>query len=149
MELNSVKDYLNRANYSELRINAKLALKEEFKVQSSNIACGRDLIRPSLRTGAPSPEGEGKAPAGAAAERMAELQEEIDRELGELAEQKLKIMQLIRRVSKPESQTVLELRYLKGWSWKRIAMNMHYSVTHVCRLHKAALKEISEFRKDV
>ena len=104
------KEYLEQARHLDMRIHAKLKLKEEFK-------------------GSPG-----------AGEKLAELEAEIDQEIDELAELKLKITQMIRRVSKPEYRTVLELRYLSLWTWEKIAMNMNYSENYIYELHRAALK---------
>ena len=51
---------------------------------------------------------------------------------------------MIGQLSKPEYQTVLELRYLRRWTWNRIAMNLHICERHARRLAKEAFQEISE-----
>ncbi len=51
---------------------------------------------------------------------------------------------MIGQLSKPEYQTVLELRYLRKWTWNRIAMNLHICERHARRLAKEAFQEISE-----
>jgi hypothetical protein len=72
------------------------------------------------------------------------LQEETDRDVDELVALKKEIMAMIRRVSKPEYQTLLELRYLCFWTWERISMNMHYSQSQLFNLLPCALKEIDK-----
>lgn len=119
MELNSVKEYLSRANYSELRICSKLSQLEK-------------MHRIMLEMG-----GSDRTEA-----KIAALQEEVDREIDELIEVKTEILRLIRRLPKPEHQTVLELRYLKGWTWKKIMINMHYSRSWTFTLHQSALEQI-------
>ena len=80
-------------------------------------------------------------------EKIAALQEEIRRDIDSLVAQKQEIMQMIGQLSKPEYQTVLELRYLRGWTIKRIAMNMHFTIYYVYELHTNALKEFSSIIK--
>ena len=125
------KEYLEQARYLDMRINAKLAVRAKFKVQSSKFK--DEGISPAL---------EDLLCGGG--RKWAELEAEIDREIDELAELKLKITQLIRRVSKPEYRTVLELRYLCFWSWEKIALNMGYSPAHIYRIHTEALEAFSE-----
>lgn len=37
---------------------------------------------------------------------------------------------------------LLELRYINGYTWEQIAVEMNYSYVHICRLHGAALNKI-------
>ena len=121
MELNDAKRFLNQASYFELRIKTKVEelekLKELEKVQSEKFKV----------------------------QRAEALQEEIRRDIDSLVAQKQEIMQMIGQLSKPEYQTVLELRYLRGWTWKRIAMNMHFCEAGIYKIHNAALKEFCSF----
>ena len=80
------------------------------------------------------------AGAGEHAQKIEGLREEIQRDLDSLVAQKQEIMQMIGQLSKPEYQTVLELRYLSLWTWEKIAMNMNYSENYIYELHRAALK---------
>ena len=123
MELNDAKRFLNQASYYDLRIKTKVEelekLKELEKVQSEKFKV----------------------------QRAEALQEEIRMDLDSLVAQKQEIMQMIGQLSKPEYQTVLELRYLRGWTIKRIAMNMHFTIYYVYELHTNALKEFSSIIK--
>ena len=123
MELNDAKRFLNQASYFDLRIKTKVEelekLKELEKVQSEKFKV----------------------------QRAEALQEEIRMDIDSLVAQKQEIMQMIGQLSKPEYQTVLELRYLRGWTIKRIAMNMHFTIYYVYELHTNALKEFSSIIK--
>ena len=44
-----------------------------------------------------------------------------------------------RAVSDVELQTLLEKRYLCFLSWEKIAVEMHYSIQHIYRMHDTAL----------
>jgi DNA-directed RNA polymerase specialized sigma subunit len=44
-------------------------------------------------------------------------------------------------------KTVLEMRYLNGYSWKAIASKLYYGEDWVCRLHGAALQEMRAIAK--
>ena len=118
MELNDAKRFLNQASYFDLRIRTRMEeLKKLEKVQSSEFKV----------------------------QRAEGLREEIRRDLDSLVTQKQEILRMIGQLSKPEYQTVLELRYLRGWTWKRIAMNMHFCEAGIYKLHNAALKEFCSF----
>ena len=123
MELNDAKRFLNQASYFDLRIKTKVeeleTLNELEKVQSEKFKV----------------------------QRAEGLREEIRRDIDSLVAQKQEIMQMIGQLSKPEYQTVLELRYLRGWTIKRIAMNMHFTIYYVYELHTNALKEFSSIIK--
>lgn len=36
-------------------------------------------------------------------------------------------------------------RYIRGYSWDKIALDMHYDVRHVLRLHGMALQKITDY----
>lgn len=115
------KEYLEQARYLDMRITAKLAQLDELHRLMLQ-AGGSDSITAKIMT----------------------LQEETDRDVDELVALKKEIMAMIRRVSKPEYQTLLELRYLCFWTWERISMNMHYSQSQLFNLLPCALKEIDK-----
>ena len=114
------KEYLEQARYLDMRITAKLAQLDELHRLMLQ-AGGSDSITAKIMT----------------------LQEETDRDVDELVALKKEIMAMIRRVSKPEYQTLLELRYLCFWTWEKIALNMHYSRSQLFNLLPCALKEIA------
>ena len=115
------KEYLEQARNLDKRITAKLAQLDELHRLMLQ-AGGSDSITAKIMT----------------------LQEETDRDVDELVALKKEIMAMIRRVSKPEYQTLLELRYLCFWTWERISMNMHYSQSQLFNLLPCALKEIDK-----
>lgn len=112
-----VKQYLGRTKFSEVRILSKKARLDTLKrlIRIADI----DLLREKLRA----------------------QQDELNRDIEELADARREIDRLIRRVSKPEYRTVLELRYIRGWTWDRIAAEMQYCNSHVRYLNDKALRE--------
>ena len=90
-----------------------------------------------------------ETPAGAGAlsniyEKIAGMQEEINRDIDELVDLKREITDVIRRVSRPDYQTLLELRYLCFWNWEKISRQMGYSLHHVFKLNNSALHELEK-----
>jgi RNA polymerase sigma factor (sigma-70 family) len=53
--------------------------------------------------------------------------------------QRQAIEQTIREVEQDRDRELLELRYLKGHTWERIAEEMNYSSEYIQRLHKKAV----------
>lgn len=60
-----------------------------------------------------------------------------------LVELKKEIMATIHAVSDVELQTLLEKRYLCFLSWEKIAVEMHYSIQHIYRMHDTALSSVA------
>ena len=52
------------------------------------------------------------------------------------------ILEAIERIQDSEMRTLLEGRYLNGWTWEKIAQHIHCDTSTAWRLHGAALKQI-------
>lgn len=75
--------------------------------------------------------------------RIAEIENEIDRKIDALLDQRAAVVEAITAVGDRQLREVLELRYLDGATFEEIAEEMGFSVRHVLRLHGAALEKIS------
>ncbi len=75
--------------------------------------------------------------------RIAEIENEIDRKIDALLDQRAAVVEAITAVGDRQLREVLELRYLDGATFEEIAEEMVLSVRHVLRLHGAALEKIS------
>ena len=102
-----IQSYLKQARYLDLRINMKLMQLTALR---------RQVL-------AADPDGGG---GGAAA-----LEDEIRRDIDEMAALKTQIMGLIRRLSRPEYQTIVEFRYLY----------VGFSKSYVREMNSRALRE--------
>lgn len=74
--------------------------------------------------------------------RIAEIENEIDRKIDALLDQRAAVVEAITAVGDRQLREVLELRYLDGATFEEIAEEMGLSVRHVLRLHGAALEKI-------
>ena len=72
-----------------------------------------------------------------------EMENEINRDIDNLVDLKREMVSVIKAVTDPEYQTILELRYLCFKSWEQIAVDMNYSIQHIYRLRDRALNEIT------
>jgi len=75
-----------------------------------------------------------------------DLESQISEDLNTLVNAKRDVTNLIRRVSKVELQSILELRYLCFLSWDSIAAALNYSPRHVLRLHNRGLEAAEQIR---
>lgn len=72
-----------------------------------------------------------------------ELENEIALEIKALADIEKDIGEAIAVFIKDDRhKAVLEMKYLNGYSWRRIASKLYYGEDWVCRLHGAALQEM-------
>ena len=69
--------------------------------------------------------------------RIAEIENEIDRKIDALLDQRAAVVEAITAVGDRQLREVLELRYLDGATFEEIAEEMGLSVRHVLRLHGA------------
>lgn len=71
-----------------------------------------------------------------------ELQESIASDVNTLAEMQAVLSEVIASAKKEEHREVLELRYVDGLAWKRIARKMHYTEDGIYKLHGRALMTV-------
>lgn len=62
-----------------------------------------------------------------------------------LDQQMQQIEHAVEQLTDERHKTVIVLRYMSGYTWEKIAQEMHYDVRHIVRLHGAALRKITEY----
>lgn len=82
-------------------------------------------------------------------EKLAEYEIEIDLQIDHLIDVKREINAAINELHDWRLRTVMRERYLGSKTWEQIAVDMHFSYQHVCRLHGRALIELGGILKDV
>ena len=75
-------------------------------------------------------------------ENYAELMERIRWEKSELMRVQKDVTTTIARVKRNEYATLLTNYYILGWSFEQCAVAMHFSYSHICRMHGDALLEV-------
>lgn len=81
--------------------------------------------------------------------RCTELEEMLEDELKELYDLRHSIVLAIEALENPMQRTVLELRYLNGYSWQKIMEKTNYADRSIFRMHYDGLMAIAvpdEFR---
>jgi DNA-directed RNA polymerase specialized sigma subunit len=75
------------------------------------------------------------------------LEDEINRDIDKLVKLKRELEDLIKCVPQTNLIILLELRYICCKTWKQIAEDMHYDVSHIYRLHGCALNALNKVKK--
>jgi len=130
----TVKEYLGQAYRLDQRINSKLE-----QIASLNELATKCT---SMLTGMPRNPNRGTSTMADAVGKIVDLQAEINRDIDRLVDLKREMVTLIKAVSNPEYQTLLELRYLCFKTWEQISVDMGYSIQHIYRLREKAYDEI-------
>lgn len=130
----TVKEYLGQAYRLDQRINSKLE-----QVASLNELATKCTL--SL-TGMLCNPNRGTSTMADAVGKIVDLQAEINRDIDRLVDLKREMVTIIKAVSNPEYQTLLELRYLCFKTWEQISVDMGYSIQHIYRLREKAYDEI-------
>lgn len=74
--------------------------------------------------------------------KIEELDHKMTQKLMDLINKKDRIFDAINTVDDPVAQILLGYRYLDGWSWEKICVEMHYSWKHIHRLHLKAIRQV-------
>lgn len=75
--------------------------------------------------------------------KVVEYEEKINAEIDELVNKRLEIEKAIKSVDDEVLQEVLTRRYLQFQKWERIAVEMHFDLRWVYRLHGRALEQLT------
>jgi len=129
------KEYLSQARYLDMRIKSKVQQIESLNELATSCS--------SAITGMPRNPNKGGSRMADAVCKIIDLQTELNADINSLVDLKRDIMRTIRSVANDEYQTLLEKRYLCFLSWEKIAVEMHYSIQHIYRMHDEALTEVN------
>lgn len=137
-----IKQYLSQAQHIERNIEAK---REDIARMRARLTDGTAQISDMPR--ASGSRGGGQRGLDDAIARIVEYEEYVNREIARLCDLKTEIRETIASVSNPVHRELLELRYINGYSWGRVAKTMHYSSDRIWHLHSDALKALNRQKK--
>jgi len=125
--------------------------KKEIKIIEDKIEelrCMREKVTPSY-SASPGGGGSGNRIEDITA-AIVTIEEDIFRRLPDYADKIRKAEMLIGLAEKADMKSayILTLRYLKGYSWRKIAYSEHYSWKQLFRIHNKAINEIVNLTKD-
>lgn len=90
--------------------------------------------------------GSGSAKSEAAfektADRIADLELTINREIEAMAQYKYDAIHLIQRLEDPKQTKILFMRYVQRKSFDEITVSLGYAPTYIYKMHKMALAEL-------
>ena len=124
------KEYLKRYKEIDSEINQLLLEKQEIMALGTKIT----------PTYSDMPKGMGESnKLQSVVERLEEQETKIDKKVDDLYEVKADIEKAINTVDDDTLRLLLRYRYINGWTWERIAVEMCYAYRNVTRLHGKAL----------
>ena len=131
----TAKEYLRRYRDLNAHIDSKL----------DEISHLRDVATRLSPTAMFNNNGDITDKVGRTAAKIVDLQAEIAEEVNEIVKIRAEIEQTIAAVSDADCRLLLSLRYINGYSWRRIAAKMSYTEDHVTGyLHYKALKLVTK-----
>lgn len=86
--------------------------------------------------------GKGYDKVQAGAIKVAELRESLIDKINQLATVRIEIERAIGTVQDDTQRRLLRRKYINGITLEQIAVEMHYSYVHTCRIHGYALSNI-------
>lgn len=131
----TAKQYLSQYRIMEKRIDAKTEQLQRLRARMSAMTASYS----------DEPRGGGVQKDWTdLVSKCIELEEQVRDELDELSRTRHTILCTIERVDNEAQRTVLEMRYLNGWSWTKIIGKMAYTDSTVYELHCVALRKVSQ-----
>jgi hypothetical protein len=135
----NAKEYLSQAYRIDQRINSKI----------EQVRSLRALAEKATTTLSDIPPTKGTRNAHRMEDvivKMMDLESDINADLCRLLDTKREIVTVIKCVESTELRTLLELRYLCFKTWEQIAVELHFDLRWVHRLHNRALNEVESIR---
>ena len=132
----TTKAYLGQARFLDMRIKSKIQQIDSLRELATSCT--------AVLSDMPRNPNHGTSKVENCVMKIIEVQEGLQDDINALVELKKEIMATIHAVEDMELQTLLEKRYLCFLSWERIAVEMHYSIQHIYRMHETALTAVTE-----
>ena len=132
----TTKAYLGQARFLDMRIKSKIQQIDSLRELATSCT--------AVLSDMPRNPNHGASKGESCVMKIIEVQEGLQDDINALVELKKEIMATIHAVEDVELQTLLEKRYLCFLSWERIAVEMHYSIQHIYRMHETALDAVTE-----
>ena len=137
----TAKEYLSQARDAKRRIALLTARREKYEARATS-GVARYHAGPGGSTRRVSS-------VEKYALKLVDLTRELDAEIAHYTEVRCEIINVIRAVDDFDERQVLTLRYLDGWSWRRIIDAMSYSERSVFYIHGRALQKIHVPKKSL
>ena len=130
----SAKEFLKQARHIDQRINSKLEQVQSLRELSTKATATLSYMPRSATPNVHRMED--------VICKMMELESEIKADINELINTKHEVMAVIKKVERPEYQSLLELKYLCMKTWEEVAVELGYVYRQVTRMHGYALEQV-------
>ena len=134
----TARDYLSQARVLDQAINARLERIARLRA----LVSGRAARTDGMPRGGAGSAGSTFFDWTETIIKIDEMERALDKDIDRLIDLKREIAEVIAAVPDMRYRTLLEYRYLCGWSWARIARAMHYGEDWVRHAHGWALKQV-------
>ena len=134
----TARDYLSQARVLDQAINARLERIARLRA----LVSGRAARTDGMPRGSAGSAGSTFFDWTDTVVKIDEMDCALDKDIDRLIDLKREIAEVIAAVPDMRYRTLLEYRYLCGWSWARIARAMHYGEDWVRHAHGWALKQV-------
>jgi DNA-directed RNA polymerase specialized sigma subunit len=131
----TTKEYLSRYRWQNDSINAKLEQVAELRRKAQTVCSGS-----SDGTHSSTPYDR----IGEITARIVDLEREINEDIDRSIDVQREIRAAIARVTDERLQSLLEYKYINGYTLEEIAVRMDYSYPQICRLHGRALQSVKD-----
>ena len=134
----TAKEYLSRYRRLSAYIDCKLDEIEQLRSIATRLTPTAMFDR----------SGNVSDKVGRTVAKIVDLEREIDGEVDELVKLREEITETISKINDARLKTLLTMRYINGYKWEKIALNMHYSYSSLTYyLHPRALQEVEKILK--
>lgn len=121
-------------------IDAALERKAEWYERGTQITSATDTVRVS--------GGEQRSKVEEAGISLADIEADIENEIRTYRAERQARIEAIDALRDPYQKSILRMRYLYHWSWRKIVNNLPYEETRMFAIHAEALREIWELIKE-
>ena len=129
----TAKEYLSQYYWAKKDIESK---QEEIK-QLETLA---EYVSPRAESGG---SGGASDKVGNLVAKIVDEKDKLNQQIEELIVKRDEVKSVIHNVSDPVFRQLLTLRYINGYTFERIAIEMFYTYKWVCVLHGRALAAVS------
>lgn len=130
----TAKQYLSQYRTLDARISAKLAQAERIRQLAR--AAGSNGNSSGVHSSQPYDR------IGELTAKIVDLENEINGDIDVLVDLEREIRDCISRIPNGNYRTVLELKYINGFTLRQIADKLNYSLDGIKKIHKHALESV-------
>ncbi len=134
MTTEEVKQFLS--SYRNHLVSIRRLQEEQEQIRAIATSCGG-----ASSGGTP---GSTSDKVGKLAGRLADLDSIILAEMDEAIIKRDKVRSVIEAVEDDRLRNLLSLKYISGYSFEHIAVELNYCYKHTCRLHNEALQAVKD-----